>query len=80
MHQERKNLSENIKNVPIRAGNNRLIIHKANVADSIPIVLNEIKPKRDIATEPLTLISVIAIVGIIDIISNIIIVKVIASR
>ena len=80
MHQERKNLSEKTKNVPIRAGNTRLIIHKANAADSIPIVLNEIKPKRDTATDPLTLISVMAIVGIIEIISNMIIVKVIASR
>ena len=70
----------NIKSVPIRAGNKRLIIHKTNVADIIPIVLDEIKPKRNNATDPLTPISVIAIVGIIDIINNIVIIKTIASK
>ena len=46
----------------------------------IPIVLNEIKPKRNIATEPLTPISVMAIVGIIDITNNIVIIKTMASK
>ena len=65
--------------VPISAGNKRLIIHITKVAENIPVVLAESKPKRKIATEPLTPISVIAIVGIIETTNSIIIIKTIAS-
>jgi hypothetical protein len=68
-----------IKAVPISAGNNRLIIHITKVADNIPAVLEDIKPNKKMATEPLTPISVIAIVGITETTNSIIIIKTMAS-
>tara|TARA_Y100000589_G_scaffold279540_1_gene275568 strand:+ start:2427 stop:2684 length:258 start_codon:yes stop_codon:yes gene_type:complete len=68
-----------IKNVPIKAGSNKLIIHIIKVADKIPTALLETKPNKKRATDPLTPISVIAIVGIIEIINSITVVKIIES-
>jgi hypothetical protein len=65
--------------VPISAGNKRLITHITKVAENIPAVLAESKPKRKIATEPLIPISVMAIVGIIETTKSIIMIKTIAS-
>ena len=68
-----------MKIVPIKAGNKRLITHITKVADNIPTAFTETKPKRKSATEPLTPISVIAIVGITEIIKSIVVVKIKAS-
>ena len=68
-----------MKIVPIKAGNKRLITHITKVADNIPIAFTETNPKRKSATEPLIPISVIAIVGIIDITKSIVVIKIIAS-
>ena len=65
--------------MPIRDGINKLIIQRKNVAEKIPTELDETKPKRYKATEPLTPISVIAIVGITEIINNIDMIRTIAS-
>lgn len=66
-----------INRVPINAGKTKLIIHKEKVADKIPIELLETKVNKYKATEPRTPISVIAIVGIIEITKSIVEVKII---
>ena len=53
------------------AGMTKLIIHKVKAAVIIPITFSERKPKKYIATEPLTPISVKAIVGITDILKKV---------
>ena len=63
-------MSEKINIVPIKAGNKRLITHKTKVAERMPTVFSETKPNKIIATDPLTPISVIAIVGIIEMINK----------
>ena len=68
-----------MKNVPIKAGSNKLIIHITKVADKIPTVLDETKPNKKRATDPLTPISVIAIVGITEITKSITVVRIIES-
>ena len=65
--------------VPSKAGNNKLTIHMTKVADKIPTELLETNPNKKRDTEPLTPISVIAIVGIIEITKSIDEVKMIAS-
>ena len=65
--------------VPIKAGNNKLITHITKVADKIPTILEETKPNKKRATDPLTPISVIAILGIIEITKSITAIKIIAS-
>ena len=64
---------------PIKAGSNKLITHITKVADKIPTVLTDTKPNKKRATDPLTPISVIAIVGIIEITKSIAVVKIKAS-
>ena len=68
-----------IKIVPIIAGSKRLIAHIIKVADKMPNVLVETKLNKNNATDPRTPISVIAIVGIIEIINNIFVDKIIIS-
>jgi hypothetical protein len=68
-----------INTVPISAGNKRLIIHITKVAENMFAELKDSKPKRKIAAEPLTPISVMAIVGIIETTKSIIMIKTIAS-
>ena len=46
------------------AGNIRFISHKIETAESIPTVFDEKTPKTNKATEPLTPISAIVIVGV----------------
>tara|TARA_Y100001954_G_C15624466_1_gene509431 strand:- start:144 stop:428 length:285 start_codon:yes stop_codon:yes gene_type:complete len=77
LHYALKNLRVKINRIPINAGNTKLIIHKQRVADKIPIELFETKVNRYNATEPRIPISVIAIVGIIEITNNIVDVKII---
>ena len=56
----------------------RLIIQRKSVADKIPNTFCEKAANRNIAIDPLTLISVIAIVGIIEIDINITMINTIA--
>ena len=65
-----------MKNMPIKAGSNKLIIHITKVADKIPTVLAETKLNKKRATDPLTPISVIEIVGITEITNSIVVVKI----
>ena len=64
--------------VPIKAGNNKLITHITKVADKMPIVFADTNPNKKNATDPLIPISVIAIVGIIEITNSIVVIKIIA--
>ena len=73
-------MSVNINMVPIKAGIIRLIIHIKKVVDKIAKMLSVANPKSNNATEDLTLISVIAIEGIIDTRKNIVGIRIIASK
>ena len=61
-------------------GISRLIPQRKKVDKIIPILLDETKPNKRIAIDPLTPSSVIAMLGIIDIIKNIDVIKTKASK
>ena len=59
------------KNTPIIAGKTKFIAQRDEAAMVMPIKLSESNPKNKTATEPLANNSVIAIVGIIDIVKKV---------
>lgn len=69
-----------MKKVPIIAGSKRLITHNKKVAERIPIAFRETRENKYSATEPLTPISEIAMVGIREITNSITMLKTIASK
>ena len=75
----KKNFKLKIKKDPIIAGIIRLISHNRVVDDKIAISFEEKRPRTKIATEPLTPISAIVIVGVIVIKKKINITERIAS-
>tara|TARA_B100000287_G_C20154041_1_gene591388 strand:- start:48 stop:311 length:264 start_codon:yes stop_codon:yes gene_type:complete len=74
-----KNLSVKINRTPIIAGKIKLTNHSTKVAERTPLIFKESNPNKYTATDPLTPISVSAIVGIMDTISNMFIINTIAS-
>ena len=73
-------MSVNINMVPIKAGIIRLIIQIKKVADKTAKILSITNPKSNNATEDLTLISAMAIEGIIDTRKNIVGIRIAASK
>ena len=69
-----------MKNAPMTAGSNKLIIQSIKVAEKIEYLEIRTSPNNLIATDPLIPISVIAKDGKIEITKNIVVVKIIASK
>ena len=69
-----------MKNAPMTAGSNKLIIQSIKVAEKIEYLEIRISPNNLIAIDPLIPISVIAKDGKTEITKSIIVVKIIASK